>query len=300
MKEAQEVMDQLLSGNAEPWRYIAGTVSIVVFVCFILGFLVWFCYIVGNCCWCTRKTCCGVWWLIKKLTPWGWSSRRDAEPTKCLSSYRPFEEEFELAEEACLKEPSVINNSRGDVVVVPYCKKHLADLTSRLFKPGKAFERNEKYPINFFFAAVPGKLDYSNVVANAISLVESLPRSQPGFIYIFRSKADQDAMIFAGDNQDYFFKIGMTRRSTAKERVAEWDQSIFVNEAGVGWWKTTEASRAELLVHAVLARQRVARWNQKTKEFEIEWFFIKHVDAVKAIEAVVEAVRTKEYSKLRV
>lgn len=300
LREAQKIMDELLSGQAESWRYVAGTFTVVVFVCFVVGLLVWICYIIGNCCWCTRKSCCGVWWLLKKLFSCCGCGREKEKEVECLGGYRPFDEEFEVERENCTRETVTIMNARRNFVQIPYCKRHVGDLEKRVFFKANSFEASgTKYVLDVYYIDVPAKLKYSDILSEAIASAGTGTRTAPGFIYIFRSSMDLERVAYRNDDTPYFFKIGMTRRKTAKERVSEWEDSNFGNEENKDWWAVPAATKAELLVHAVLAKSRIARYNNETHEFEVEWFFVKKTEAIESIQLVVDALRKKDFGELQ-
>lgn len=224
------------------------------------------------------------------------SPRREA----CVYGRRTLDDGKPRAKECRVKRIEA-RNAGSVKTLTPYCERHWSRECRRHAMETRHFEiKGSKYTFN---------LRYSNAEVDICKLMRTEVRqarqrqrdgnaiddldSAPGFLYVYTSTVDNKAVeLRRGDtNQMYFWKIGMTRKKSAKARVDQWKNARFVNKEGVGWWSTrgNSALSAEQLVHALLANARYSRFNDKEDAFEIEWFFVSYEKAKEAIETVVAA-----------
>jgi hypothetical protein len=297
LDEAERRMNELLNGEASPWRYIVGTVAIIAFICVACGFVIWLFYLSCLCCKCFGGAFRGLWRFLR----WIFSCCCGKKETYgCLSTYAPYTGEFEEADFPCAKKLARIKNASGVQVEIPYCSEHVNPLVRRVFVRGAPFEKgNKKYPINFEF----GKSKKSQtVIANIeaeIVRAEKVPVRQPGFIYRFEAEQDVAIVDLPGADKPYLYKIGMTRQKSAKDRTSQWPESVFGNVENVDYWKTNDAPSAESLIHAFLAKKRLMRFNTKTQDFEIEWFYVTLNELTETVEFVINSVASNDWKRLR-
>jgi hypothetical protein len=307
LEAAEKRMNEFLALESPWYVYVAGVAGIIAFVCVGIGFLVWLVYLIFNCCICTRGFLGCFGGCMRSFCCFIFRRKGYVEPSArqyCLSTYKPFEDQFDEADEQCTNQLIAIPNARGVAVTVPYCEEHIGDASERLFKKAKPFEVNRsRYQIDFYhynlYKSEPAA--YATMVENAIEVAAATPKSPSGFVYIFRSRDDLAAVNDPGPSKPYFYKIGMTRKKSAKDRVDQWENlagSVFGNVEGIDFWKVEDAARAETLIHTLLARERVDRYNNSTKMFEIEWFFQTRKEITSVIVAVVAAVKTRNFEPL--
>jgi hypothetical protein len=303
--EAERRLNELLNGEAGVMRYVVGAIAIVLFICVVCGFIVWLAYLVCNCCRCfrgfVRLAARGMRSLCSCLCFW-----RSKESYGCMSTCTPFTGEFEDAEFPCPRALATMKNASGVDVEVSYCAKHIDPMLRRVFMRGAPFEKGgTKYPINVHFGEKVKTIDLPTVVKHEIKQAEAIKKSggqQAGFVYRFKSKEDLALVEEPTPDKPYLYKIGMMRitaeRTVAKQRVDEWHGSVFGNVEGVDYWRTKDAASAEQLVHAMLAKNRIARFNRKEKKFEVEWFFVPLDDVIETIKLVIEAVDKQQFEPL--
>lgn len=231
-----------------------------------------------------------VWYAFKYIICCGRLSRKRSTLT-CLKRTGPGEET------RCTGTRVNDYNSAYMWVSRPYCEMHAHVMYSRLFENHAAFERG-KYAWHLYYAKsqhVSTKRRVKKAVKEAIE--RSLSKKK-GFIYVFRSSIDLEYVTPVSEDAPYFYKIGMTTKDSAAERVREWDDAVFENQEGVGWWRVDDALSAEQLIHAMLVCSRFSRFNKDTDSFEIEWFYSTYPQIREKITRVVEATNSGDYSSL--
>ena len=306
---AEQRMKDFLAGEASIWVYLAGIVAIVLFLCFIVGIIIWACSMIFSCCMCTNRFfgCFGraVKWffcfVFRRRRYSDVAAEIGVNKKRCLSSYQPHDNVFDEPDEECVNSLVSMTNARGVKVLTPYCEAHIGTLPDKVFKKAKPFESpSSRYSLNVYFTDIFERepAAFATLVEAAIKVANSAPKAPRGFVYIFRSRDDLEASPYVADSKPYFFKIGMTHDKTAKERVDQWSGSVFGNVEGVDFWRVVDASRAEVLVHTLLARERVARFNKRDNKFEVEWFFQSRDQIRNTIVGVVEAVQTRNFDNL--
>lgn len=261
------------------------------------------CAIVGICSTGAKMTkkgtgvCCGaiyaVWslvrWLLHAATCWSFARKRREKkygdrPT-CV-----FEE--------CMQLRTSASSFAGETFQSPYCARHYKRHERKHAAVARAYEvAGSKYKLNAHYSFT--EVDVCKEVRSeaeqarkrAISMPPTSKQNRRGFIYIYRSSVDARAVPY--DSRDTstpsMWKIGMTTQATAAERVAEQDDTIFVDVENEGWWSTGNASAlsTEQVIHAFLINHRMRRFNTETDAFEVEWFFVSYADAVSVIRSVV-------------
>lgn len=203
----------------------------------------------------------------------------------------------------CSEERAETVNSLNIGYKSPYCAAHQKDNRGKYATELEAFEANDDYPCNYRFTK---KL--ANVVKEMRRVVLEFRDNpvEPGFIYMFSHKADDDIAAQQPQYKDVQFvlrKIGMTRLESASARVEQWreklkddgssDRLVFGNQQNQDWWRTSNAPLAEALVHALLINRRFVRFNRRGKpngSNEIEWFYGELSALRQSIRVVVNAV----------
>lgn len=311
--DAEKRMEELLAGEASIWTYLFGlTIFVVAFVMFCGGLITFLCCAFKilsyfGCCLgcfgrCGRRASAFVW---QKFTYAGASSSSsessgvggDPDKTGCVSPYMPVDGDLEKAGARCQKVVSTVTNASGVKVQVPYCEKHLNPLRRRVFEKGAPFEASgTRYRINFHYEMGLAN-DVASLLRQEIAQAKKIRVRASGFVYIFQNRDDVDRVSY-DEKRPYMFKIGMTRLKAAKMRVDQWPDSVFGNVKNVDYFPTKDAVSSEAIVHALLARQRVARYNDLTHDFEIEWFFVTKEDAMETVRKVTEAVDKRRFEQL--
>jgi len=233
-----------------------------------------------------RNTCClfrclfrGLRWLGQSILCCGWLFKQKRYASEeCLSN-----------DEQCSLTRMTERNAANQLVTVPFCARHWKEEARRVSIEVSEFEqKGAKYTTNLRWRA--SKSDVCRDLKSEIEQAKKRP-TKPGFIYIFTSRRDQTLVPRSGsDSQIYFYKIGMTTKASAIERVKKWPDSVFDNKEGHGYWAVAHnALSAEQLIHTLLVNDRFTRFNPETDQFETEWFYVSYERAVSAIETVVSA-----------
>lgn len=187
-----------------------------------------------------------------------------------------------------------VRNQAGRKVRAPYCQRHWDSRSRQHAVSAREFETaTSKYTLNLHYRA--SKLDVGKELCRVAKRIDERPtekEGEPGYIYIYHSSVDEAAVPFehANKRQRYMFKIGHTTQDTARKRVKQQDDAVFVNIQNVGWWSTGSESshNVEQMIFALLVNHRMRRVNSETGQTEVEWFLVEQNIALDAIKTVVE------------
>ncbi len=229
-------------------------------------------------------------WLLHALTCWAFARKRREKKY----GDRPL-----CVFDDCAQLRVTTTSFAGEAFQSPYCARHHKRHERKHAAIVRQYEvAGSKYKLNshYFFSDVDvcklAQKEAEQAKQRSIKFPPSHSKqNRPGFIYIYRSSVDEKAVPY--DWRDTrcptMWKIGMTTQASAAERVAEQDDTIFVDVENNGWWSTGDASAisTEQVIHAFLANQRMRRFNTETDAFEIEWFFVSYADAASVIRSVV-------------
>lgn len=191
----------------------------------------------------------------------------------------------------CSERQSLRFNVAGIRVLSPYCRKHAfpADSASEIdkFVPfSKGLYTTNLNTLTFRAEksknATRGSLFVKELESHLTSMQSVARNPKAGFIYLFVSQSDLDK-VKEVQGKPYMYKIGMTTQARARDRVEQWPNSVFGDREGTDWFRVSDAHRAEQIVHDLLGKERLMRFNSATNRFEVEWFFVTLGEATQAM-----------------
>jgi len=303
--QSDEFWTALAEGDAEVvGRYIVASLLLVLLVLLMCCLPCCMCH---SLCYTLERTCCVARGFFRQLRRIGGAGMRLFKCLVCCSCLRRprrrskrtrpanacFARQFNQRAAECAERRIEVRNQAGEAIVAPFCRRHWKRERRRHAVEARDFEAlGSKYVLNMRFRAAAANV-CREVRLEVAQAAKRQPAAAAGWLYLFRSSVDEAAVPYRGrgSQQCYFFKIGMTRKERAIDRVREWDDAVFENKRGVGYWRVEKGNvlSAEQLAHALLINERYVRFNRDTDAFEIEWFLTTRARAVLAIETVVAA-----------